>query len=233
MIMDPQVLVIIMLLAAILLGPILYLCMHLITYIILLIFPIPASNKTPLPELRLDTRVGCPDGLCYLKMFRSLYHDRITKRLGHYPSIIALLAIPKIYRRKTRGKFKIIGDGLAHFEPDQNGALVWEMLEKLMMRFDLIGDQTHRRVSDRPPEGYGYITLFNPSNRNDILTTLSSSPRLQEILNINSDYRLELKGFLIETGENTCKVVLGDVEMNVWEVIMLWVNLLPEARITD
>jgi hypothetical protein len=91
---------------------------------------------------------------------------------------------------------EIIGDGLAHFEPDPHGVLVWEIVDYLISQFDLIRSRTLSKVSFKPPEGYSYIELFNPLNHNDILQTLGSNPCLQDILNINSDYHSNIKGFL-------------------------------------
>ena len=71
---------------------------------------------------------------------------------------------------------------------------------------------------------YSYIELFNLLNHNDILKTLGS-PYLWDILNINSDYHSSLKDFLWELGENTFKVVLIGVEMDIWEVVCCEVNM--------
>ena len=115
----------------------------------------------------------------------------------------------------------LIGDGLAHFEPDIHGFLVWDVLDNMMTRFDLIGGRNLSKVSNEPPEGYGYIKLFDPSNCNDILKKLGSNPRLQEILNTNLDSHLDLKGFLWATGDNSCNMVLGVGKEDIWSKITM------------
>jgi hypothetical protein len=124
--------VLVIFIGAILVGPAIYLCLRLANYTILHLYPIPITDETPIPELRLDTRVGCPNGLCYLHMFRSTHHSRIINQLGHFPSIYKILTVAKTYRKKARGTIEIIGDGVAHFEPDPNGTLVWEILNALI-----------------------------------------------------------------------------------------------------
>jgi hypothetical protein len=166
-------------------------------------------------------------------MFLTRRHDRVTNQLGHFPTILALSAIAKSYRRKIRGRLDLIGDGLAHFEPDPHGFLVWEVLDNMMTRFDLIGGRNLSKVSNKPPEGYGYIEIFNPSNCNDILKILGSNPCLQEILNTNLDSRLDLKGFLCATGDNSCKIVLGIGKEDIWSVIMMWSGFCPEVRVIE
>src|ERR1700683_2860676 len=113
--MDPGVFVII---ATALFGPFLYACLYIISYIISLWSQQPPTNNFQLNELQPDTHVGCPNGLCYLPLFVQTYHPRIINRIGHFPSVLALTTIPTLYRTKVRGVFRIIGDGVAHFEPN-------------------------------------------------------------------------------------------------------------------
>jgi hypothetical protein len=69
-----------------------YLCTHASTFFAFLTTNDPQSN-----ELRLETRVGCGDGTCYLPMFARRYKDHVFKRLGYFPSIIALASVSKMY----------------------------------------------------------------------------------------------------------------------------------------
>ena len=140
--------------------------------------PTHTTNELQLAKLRPDTCIGCPDGLCYLPMFIQSCHTQITNRLGHFPSILALMTIPNSYRRKARGKLEILGDGIAHFEPDRSEGLVWVIVEDLMSQFDLIGSREFSRISFMPPEGYFYLELFVPERHNKILRTLGPNPLL-------------------------------------------------------
>ena len=166
---SPDTLVLIICMMAFLIGPCLFICLYSTAYVIDMIIQYFFPEDQPPIELGPDTCVGCPDGLCYLHMFMSRYHDLITRRLGHFPSIFALSTVSKSYRRNhARGKLELIGDGLANYEPDVSGDLVWEIVEKLII-LDLIGGWNLVKISSKPPKGYGYIELFNPPNYNDIL----------------------------------------------------------------
>jgi len=39
------------------------------------------NNDSQTIELQLDTHVGCSDGLCYLPMFKSRFHDRVLDHI--------------------------------------------------------------------------------------------------------------------------------------------------------
>jgi hypothetical protein len=82
----------------------------------------------------------------------------------------------------------IIGDGVAHFEPDKNGGLVWKMMDNMMSRFNLIGSRQLKILLFAPPEGYIYLELFVSDRRNAILRNLGPNPLLQTVVNINSNY---------------------------------------------
>ena len=231
---SPDTLVLIICMMAFLIGPCLFICLYSTAYVIDVIVQYFFPEDQPPVELGPDTRVGCPDGLCYLHMFMSRYHDLITRRLGHFPSILALSTVSKSYRRNhARGKLELIGDGLAHYEPNLSGDLVWEIVEKLTIPLDLIGGRNLVKISSKPPKGYGYIELFNPLNRNDILQILGSNPHLQDLISINSDYRLDLKGFLWNVGDNNYRIIVSEVQESLWEEIGSKVEGNLEARITN
>src|ERR1700737_4455280 len=116
-------------------------------------------------------------------MFITTYHNRITRQLGHFPSLFAITTIAKTYRKPARGNLTLIGDGLAHFEYDSDGFLIWDQIDNLMLQFDLLVDQDMFHITSTPPEGYDYIKLFIPSRRNDIMTILRLNPTLQQPLN--------------------------------------------------
>src|ERR1700683_271337 len=102
-------------------------------------------------------------------MFKKTRHTSIIKQLGHFPTILALTTIPAIYRKKVKGKLELIGDSLAHFEPDTSEGLVWEAVEDMVSQFDLIGSRQLCMVSFMPPEGYSYLELFIPERQNVVL----------------------------------------------------------------
>jgi len=52
-------------------GPTIYVYLCLICYIILFFYPTPASNEPSHVGLHPETCVGCPNGLCYLHMFKA------------------------------------------------------------------------------------------------------------------------------------------------------------------
>ena len=144
-------------------------------------------------KLQLDTHIGCPDGLCYLLMFSRTIHLQLIKELGHSPTILALTTFPPSYQLKAKGMLNIIADGVAHFEPDKNGGLVWEIMDNMMSQFDLIGSRQLKILSFTPPEGYSYLELFVSDRRNEILQNLGPNPLLQTVVNINLNYRSEVE----------------------------------------
>src|ERR1700730_14266876 len=196
--------------------------MRIICFVILWLFPAPTATILPLAAITPKPRIGCPDGLCYLQMFIKTYHERIIKNIGHFPSLFAISTIPKYYRRVARGKLKLIGNGLAHFEHDVHGFLIWEKIDEFMLEFHLADNHQLIHLSTNPPEGYEYINLFIPLRRNDVLTVLKQYPTLQQILNINPALRLDIKGTLWETEDNRFKMVLHLFEGNIWETVKLW-----------
>jgi hypothetical protein len=133
---DPGTFAFILIATGALSCPFLYGCFYLIGYFINR--SPPRTNNLQL-ELRPDTRVGCSNGLCYLPMFKRTFHDRIVTRIGHFPSILALTTIPKAYRTKAKGSIDLMGDGVAHFEPNvRDGGFVWDILEEMMSYESLI-----------------------------------------------------------------------------------------------
>lgn len=186
-----------------------YLCTHASMFIAFLTTNEPQSN-----ELRLETRVGCGDGTCYLPMFARRYKDRVFKRLGYFPSIIALASVSKTYRKRVRGRLELIGDGMAHFERSNNERPVWDVVEELVGKIGWVGTNELRIVSSVPPEGYRYIQLFLPEWRNFILL-LGPNPRLQAIIDIDASYRTQFIGVLWkkETDRYCLEKVLY---MDVW-----------------
>jgi hypothetical protein len=191
---DPQTFIVLVLIAACLGGPAIYLILYIIISLILWISPINESSPS---ELQPETRVGCPDGLCYLPLFKTRYHLRITEQIGHFPSILALSAVPTSYRRKAKGTLTIIRDGLAHYEPAVSGGLAWDIVGEVMTRFDLIGGRQLSRLSFKLPEGYSY-QLFVPTVRNEILKIVGPHPFLQTIIN---QFNLSLQRQGISLGE--------------------------------
>lgn len=182
-------------------------------------------------KLQLNTRIGCPDGLCYLPMFSRNIHLRLINQLGHFPTILSLTAFPRSYRLKAKGMLNIIGDGVAHFEQDKNGGLVWEIMDNMMSRFDLIGSRQLRILSFTPPEGYSYLELFVSDRRNEILMNLGPKPLLQTVVNINSNHRSEVEGVIFEKEPNIICFFKGFIKENVWGQVMMWNDNRPGAKI--
>jgi len=183
-------------------------------------------------KLRPDTRIGCSNGLCYLHMFKRSYRDRIVIQIGYFPSILALTAIPKIYRTKAKGSLELIGDGVAHFEPNvRDGGYVWDILEETMSHFDHIGCRGLRKISHNPPEGYSYLVLFVPTRRNVLSAILGPNPLLQVVIDIDPTDRLEIEGFVFEKEEGLLKLIEGDVQMDAWARVIVWNDRRPGARI--
>jgi hypothetical protein len=73
----------------------------------------------------------------------------------------------------------IIGDGVAHFEPDKHGGLVWEIKDDMTSWFDLIESRQLKILSFTPPKGYSYLELFVSDRHNEILRNLGPNPLLQ------------------------------------------------------
>ena len=99
MTINPDILVLIICIMAFLIGSCLFICLYSICYIIGSLLQYFFPDDLPLTKLGPDTHVGCPDRLCYLHMFMSKYHDLITRKLGHFPFILALSTVSKLYQR--------------------------------------------------------------------------------------------------------------------------------------
>jgi hypothetical protein len=220
---DPTAFAILMLITVALIGPFIFGCVFLVYYTIMLISPTPASPVAfQLNKLQLDTRIGCPGGDCYLSMFATSRRQRVFKQLGYFPSIWAIMGVQKAYRLRVRGTFEIIGDGVAHFEQDKNERPVWDMMDEMTGRIDLIGDRQLRRVSSVPPKGYSYVELFVPDKRNNILQDLGPTPLLQSIIDIDSSHRSTVKGSIWQKQPDIICVVKGLMKKDVWEEVLEW-----------
>ena len=184
-------------------GPCLFICLYTITFIINLVIQYSSFKLGP------ETLVSCPDGLCYLAMFRRDCYNRVIQHIGHFPSIYALSTVPICYRKQSaKGTFKLIGDNLAHYESHLYGDPAWEIVEKLTLPLHMIGSKELVRISTKPPQGYGYIEIFQPLQHTHIMTMLGYCPHLQDLMLINPEYCLHTKALLWDTGEHTCKIVL-------------------------
>jgi hypothetical protein len=201
-----------------------YLCTHASTFFAFLTTNEPQSN-----ELRLETRVGCPDGICYLQMFDMRHQDRIFTYLGYFPTIIAIASVPKSFRRKVKGKLEFIGDGVAHFEQSIGEGLVWDIVEGLVGRNEWVGGSELCKVSSVPPEGYRYLVLFLPEWRNTILQCLGPNPLLQTIIDIDAGYRTQFFGVLWQKETDKYSLEM-ELNMDVWEQLGRC-GFGPEARI--
>ena len=225
---DPGAFVIVILISCALFGPCLLAILYFLSYAISF-WPTSPASESQLNELQLDTRVGCPNGLCYLPMFETRYHDRILAELGHFPTIIALASIAKSYRRKVKGKLTLIGDGVAHLERDKKERMVWEIVEGLIGRLEFIGSREMRVFSSTPPEGYHYLELFLPECRNLVLQLLGPFPPLQAVVRINVEYRTEFIGVLWQK-ETDRYVLEKELNVDVWAQLGRCV-IRPEATI--
>ena len=198
------------------LGPCLLVILYLLSYTITF-WPTSLANESQSNKLQLDTCIGCSNGLCYLAMFQTRYHNHILAELGHFPTIIALATIVKLYRKKVKGKLMLIGDGVAHFEQDKE-RLVWEVVEGLIGQLEFIGSREMRVFSSTPPEGYHYLELFLPECRNLILQLLGPFPPLQAVVRINLwEWAIALHGRLL-VPPGWLQVVLPRSMTNVLEI---------------
>ena len=187
------------------------------------------TNRSQSNELRLDTRVGCPDGICYLQMFEMRHKDRILARLGYFPMIIAIASVPKSFRRKIKGRLEFIGDGVAHFEQSIGEELVWDIVEGLVGRNLWVGSSELRKVSSMPPEGYRYLELFLPEWRNMILQLFGPNPLLQAVADAHASYRTQFFGVLWQKETDKYSLEM-ELNMDVWEQLGRC-EIGPEARI--
>jgi len=212
---DLGALIVLILIACIIFGLWIFITMYLVQHATTF-FPSLTTNGSQSNELRPDTRVGCPNGLCYLPMFLTKYHHRIMPELGHFPTIIALSSVPSSYRRRIKGKLVLIEDGVAHFEKHKDEKLVWEVVNEIVGRSEFFtGSRQMTIVSFQPPEGYRYSELFHSNYRNDIIRLLGPFPRLQDVVNVDAQYRTEFVGVLWQKW--TDKYVLEkDRDMDVW-----------------
>ena len=238
---SPDHLVLLLYMMALLLGPCLFIVLYSITYTITAVLQYIVSdnsstNNSPIIELGPGTLVSCPDGLCYLSLFQKALHNRIINNIEHFPSIYALSTIPATYRKRAaKGTFELIGDNVAHYEPDLHGESAWEIVDKLTLPLHLIGSFKYSKISSKPPQGYEYAELFNPLHRTQAIAMLGYCPRLQDLLLVNPEYRLDTKGFLWDTGDNTCKIVLywADNTSKIWDEISTKAEHHPNNKVTS
>jgi hypothetical protein len=234
--MNPDTLVLIIFIMALLIGPCLFVFLYSTTYVIVLLLQQFYPDDLPLVELGPETLIGCPDGLCYLHMSTKTYHSCIVNKIGHFPSILAISTISTSYRKKTaKRKFELISDNLAHFDPiSLENLFGMYVVDKLMIPLHLIGIRNLVMVSSKPPQSYGCIENFHPLHQNQVLSILGSNPHLRDLLLVNPDYHLDTKGFLWDTGNNTCSIILYWVEENlkIWDEICSKAEIHPPDRIT-
>ena len=232
---NPDILILIICMMAFLIGPCLFSCLYSTAYVVNIILQYSFPDHQPPITLGPETLVGCPDGLCYLPLFRKDCHNWAVRQIGHFPSIYALSTVSTCYRRQmAKGTFKLIGDSLAHYEPHLYGDPAWEVVDKLTISLHLIGSKELVRISTKPPQGYGYIEIFHPSQHTHIMTMLGYCSRLQDLMLINPEYCLHTKELLWDTGEHTCKIVLHWVEntSQIWEEIRVMAEHHPNDRLT-
>ena len=154
---NPDTLVLVICMMAFLIGPCLFICLYSIACIINIIIQYSFPDHQPPFKLGPETHIGCPDGLCYLSMFRRDCYDRVIQQIGHFPSIYALSNVPICYRRQSaEGTFKLIGDNLAHCESHLYGDPGWEIVEKLTLPLHLIV------VMGNSSQTWKYLPLFVP-----------------------------------------------------------------------
>jgi hypothetical protein len=111
-----------------------------------------------------------------------------------------------------------------------SGGLAWDIVGEVMTRFDLIGGRQLSRLSFKPPEGYSYLQLFVPTARNEILKIVGPHPFLQTIINIDSTYRSNIKGYLWEKNGEFIQIVGGFGEVYVWDEVIKLDNRCPGSR---
>ena len=185
---------------AFLIGPCFFTCLYSTCCIIGVLLQYFVPENLSSTELGPETLVGCPDGLCYLHMFTKNSHSQIINKTGHFPSIYILSTISMSYRKKTaKGNFKLIGDSLAHFDPYLFGESAWDMVDKLTIPLHLISKEIVKISSQTTSRLWIHW--------NQVSRMLGFCPHLQDLLLINPDYRLDVKGFLWDTGENTPSIV--------------------------
>ena len=97
---NPDTLVLIICMMAFLIGPCLFICLYSTTYVIDIILQYSFPDHQPPFKLGPETLVGCPDGLCYLPLFRRDCHDWVVRQIGHFPSIYALSTVSTCYKRQ-------------------------------------------------------------------------------------------------------------------------------------
>ena len=74
---NPDTLVLVICLMVFVIGPCLYISLYTIACIIDYIIQYLSPNHQPSFKLEPETLVGCPDGLCYLAMFRRDCYNRV------------------------------------------------------------------------------------------------------------------------------------------------------------
>ena len=181
--------------------------------------------------ITLNTRIGCSDGYCYLRMFRPRHYNTLRSFLGAFPTIGTLLAVPPIYRSDQRGTLIFFGNTLIHYKPDPHGAVVWGMLEYALLNIDIIARRQITRISSNPPRGFSYLKLFKLEWRTHIGGLLGLNPLIWLVLGLDMSYRLDVGGVIWEVEEGVWGFVHMEGYGNGWEQLRLIAERSPEDRI--
>lgn len=152
-------------------------------------------------------------------MFMTTYHKRVQKRLGAFPTIHALLAIPKRYRTRCGGALEFIRDGLVHFEADEFKDCAWDILEYAYSNFDQVACCDFTRLDAQFPIGYRYLRLFQPEFRNALAEIFGPNPLISHIIRTPPEFRNNSRGCLRQIEGNSFEFIIRGTGRRGWTQI--------------
>jgi hypothetical protein len=189
------------------------------------------STSTVRCIFTLDTRIGCPNGYCYLPMITLNRQNKMCQRFGPFPTIRQLLTVPKTYRTNRRGTLDFISDGLLHFSEDAYGDNVWRILDYAFTQNDVITSRIYTTLDSPFPDGFRYLQLIHPNYQNSIGMIYGPNPSIT-LFNTTPAYcRITMRGIMTEWKPNTLRFVYQRGGIDAWHQVYVWAERNPDARI--
>lgn len=189
------------------------------------------STRTVRCIITLDTRIGCPTGYCYLPMIILSMQHKMRQRLGPFPTIRQLLAVPKTYRTKRRGTLDFVSDGVFHFSESACGDYIWEILDYAFTQNDLITSRIYTTLDSSFPVGFRYLQLISPNYREHIGRIYGPNPSIILFNTTPANFRINTRGIIAERKPNSLRFVYQRGGIDAWHQVYVWAEQKPDTRI--
>ena len=183
-----------------------------------------------------ETRLGCPDGLCYLKLFKMGAREDVKDLLGHFPSILMIASIPVAKRKQTaQGTIEFVTQNIAHYEHTVPGDNVWKKIDKIIADSAMmtrLSNRTYTQFLSSPPTGYKYAIMFKVKYRSRVMEILGAGPMLQELYSYNRTMRHQERGRLLQTVDGSLKICdIRHYNPHLWQQVDRLAPHHPNVRV--